>query len=109
MEKTIEELQAELKQLKSENLQREIDAERLKIEAAKNEQLNVEKQTMKDEMRLEVLKEMEATSAVSTTKEDMSTSKPEWMIFKDTYCKTHGYAGLTYEDLAKQAYYRSMK
>ena len=107
-EKTIEELKAELEALKKENLERELNLEKVKIEAAKKEEEEKEQDKLRDEMREEIRNELlenETTQSKVDVKEEKETFEgvsAEWEKFSDNYIKEHELKGISYEDLTKK-------
>ena len=104
MEKTIEELQAELEKLKKENLEREIEIERKRQEDAKLKEEEEAKLKMREELKLEILKEMQGKSVEETQPATMNDTNVEWENFSARMKERYGYSGMSYEELARKAY-----
>ena len=111
MEKTIEELQKELADLKAQNLQREIEAEKAKVEEAKKAEEKATRAELEEKIRLQVLKEMEVPSkVVNEDKPEMvNASSSHLEEFKAKHFKRLGLTGMSYEDLCKEAYYNALR
>ena len=100
-EKTIEELQAELKALKKENLERQIAAEKEKAEEANRLAEAKKAEEYKEEIRKEVMAELANDSTIETTAvtkpETLAKPKGNYDNFIALYRKNHNLSGKTYE------------
>lgn len=110
MEKTIEELQAELEALKKRNLEVELAKEIAKAEDEQKLQKEKEMEKMREEIRKEVMENMAAESKI-TEKDSMKLDSPksDLLEFKDTFVKKLGLTGRPYEDVIKDICYGGYK
>lgn len=109
-DKTVEELQEELNKLKQENLRREIEAEKAKVEAAKQDEAQKEKDALAAKIREEVMAELKGNSMIKDEHEvtTMQSDNSKWENFKQQYVKRSGLQGLSYDDLCHKAYTDAM-
>lgn len=102
-EKTIEELKAELDNLRKENLDREVKLEREKIMLAKKAEEEKNTKMLRDEIRAEVLGEMQGNSTVNAEPENEQTSERDGGMFEyDRIAKKLGYKLYDYKTLTRK-------
>jgi len=107
-DKTIEELQSELKALKKANLERQIAEEKAKVDEADKLDEEKEKKALYEEIKTKVISEMESESKVKEeVEENIDNSNPTWFNKFSENFKTHvtnksrkQFKGLKYEELA---------
>jgi len=105
-EKTIDELKAELEQLRKQNLEMELEMEKQKLEEAKKLEEQKKEEELREKIRQELLEELESKSVVKndTTPETLTTNETNerWATFSEHYKKALGLKGMTYEDICEK-------
>jgi hypothetical protein len=106
-EKTIEELQAELADLKKTNIEREIALEKAKIEEANKLAEKKEKEKLREEIKAELMAEIKTDSKITEDDKDeiknaTPVDKGNWAEFSEQYKKSNKLEGLAYEKLVEK-------
>jgi hypothetical protein len=101
-EKTLDELQAELENLKKENLEREIAKEKAKVDEALQLKKEKEAEELRNKIRDEVMAEFKGESKIETASEETVSEKPKYEVFRDNFVKKYGYGKKSYEDIARE-------
>jgi len=102
-EKTIEEMEAELKALTKENLARQLEAEKEKALEAQREAEAKKVEEMKEQMRNDIMEELaEESHIVKEGKpQNMVSDKSDFQMFLSKWRENKGLSGRRYEDLIK--------
>lgn len=101
-EKTLEELKAELENLKKQNLERELALEKAKLEEAEKAEKTKQEEQLKEKIRGELLEEMKGKSTVEQETEEKLGEKNKYDVFMDRMKKKYNLKGISYEDLTRQ-------
>ena len=103
-EKTIEELQLELTQLKQKNLENELQKEKDKLALFDSEKNKREFELLKEKAKAEVMVELSERSNIVSGSKPETLSKPinDLQHFSETFIKAHKLKGLPYEEMIRQ-------
>jgi len=101
-EKTLDELKAELENLRKENLEREIAKEKAKVEEAQKLKEEKEAEELKNKIREEVMAEFKGESKIENESEESVSEKPKHEVFRENFIKKYGYGKKSYEEVARE-------
>ena len=103
---SLDELKTKLDEIKKINFAAELDKETLKVTQREADKVVADRELMKEEVRAEVLKEAKGASKIVKTESDGKDDK--WTTFSQKYSQKYGLKGLSYEDIAKDQYARTI-
>ena len=103
---SLDELKAKLDEIKKVNFAAELDKETLKVTQREAEKVVADRELMKEEVRAEVLKEADGASKI--VKNEPEGKEDRWATFSQKYSQKYGLKGLSYEDIAKDQYARTI-
>ena len=107
MDKTIEELEEELAELKKANILVKIEAEKKLVDERTKEDEDSKLLILRDEMKNEILEEMGVQSNIDEQKPvKLDMKNTDFNEFKDTFCEKNKIEGLTYPELIHKIAYK---
>lgn len=110
MEKTIEELQAELDALKKSNLEAELAKEKMKAEDEARLRKEAEMEKLRKEIREEVLGQVKAESKIaSTTPTKLDGGNSDFEEFKSVFTDKYKLSGVPYESYIHKLAFKGYK
>ncbi len=101
-EQTIEELQAQLEELKKTNLEREVALELAKKEESEKLEETKSEELLRAQIREDLIKEMGATSTVKEPIETLEVPQHEMATFYAKIRERKNLKGETYEELCER-------
>lgn len=102
-EQTMEELRVELEKIKRKNLERELAAEKAKLEADDKAKIAKETEELREKIKKEVLEEMTGTSTVPPENDEkVNTNQDKWDTLSEGIKEKYNLKGESYEDMTRK-------